>query len=315
MKFPERLLIVIFCICLCITCKQFELEDLDNTMNSYRVKMISQYNISGEEVSKDIFNYKDEKLVSWQSCYKNEDGELTQSKKVNAAYNGVNIITTLSYLNNNKWSPQQECNYTVSNNRICEKVVTRLASPECNECWKYKYKYCESKLVEWNKYIKTETDDWLQIRKNTFIYKDNKLIECKDSVYSNNLKMKLDYRKIFVYENGKVVEWFGGICNNDRVWAPTQKTEYSYEQDNIATKTYFVWDSINESWNYFGFVKYYYNENNYLIEETTSSGIRKLYEYEKGCGNTEQIYCEPENKQPAEPTIKGTQMINESIFL
>lgn len=301
-------------MCLFSACKQFEIQDLDTTKNSYRIKKIIQYNDLGEELNRDVFNYKNEQLVLWQWFYKNENGEMTQSRKVDVQYKGVNIVKTLSYLKNDKWIYHQEVNYTVCNNLIYEKMVSRLVFPECNECWKYSYKYKESKLVEWNKYIKTETNDWMHIRKNTFTYNNNKLIETKDSVNFNNTEMMLDYKKIYVYKNGQISEWMGGLCTNSCEWKPSQKVAYSYEQNNISTKTYSVWDSTNETWKYFGLENYYYDENNYLIEETTSSGMRILYEYEKGHGNTALIYCEPEDINPPDPMLKSTPIIREHFI-
>lgn len=312
MKYFKRVLIITFCFTCFNSCKEYNLDD-QIPDNSFRIKTIIEYVNLGEEIRRDIFNYENNKLVLQQSYILNENDETCLIQRVEVEYNQPFMIATLFKIKNNSWQAQQTCINTVSNNQILEKTISRLANPVCENCWKYNYKYNNSKLIEWNKFLKTETDEWNKIRKGTYTYKNDRLIEYVDSVNYDNTGMKPDYKKLYIYENDILLAWVGGICIENSDWKPTQKAEYLYGQNNVTNKIYSVWDEENEEWKYFGDLKFGYDNFNNLIEETTSLGNLIVYEYEKGLGNTGLIYCYPENKEQAEPTIKSWTGNSEQI--
>ena len=81
--------------------------------------------------------------------------------------------------------------------------------------------------------------------------------------------------------------------------------EYMYNGPLVTQQTYFIRNEIEKSWSVFGFVNFYYDENNNLIEEKTSSGITTNYEYEEGCGNAQLFLCEPSDVLLPAPYVKS----------
>lgn len=310
----KRLSVIILLIGYFNACKQYDI-DLDTIHNTHRIKMITEYDNSGDEVARDLFTYKDERLVLWQRLSKNENGEMKENWEINVKYNNGNIIASLFNNRNGELSPQQECNYTLFNDLVLEKIVSRLAPPQCNECWKYNYIYQGSRLIEWNKFIKTETNEWKKIRQDQYSYNNNKLIEYKDFVDFDDTGLRLDYKKTYSYKNNRISGWFGGICIAGSEWSPTQKVEYAYDQNNVSTKTYLIWDDTDKSWKYFGALNYYYDAYNNLIEEASSSGTTKIYQYENGRGNSSLFYCDPGDQPEAEPILKSSSIVHSQVPL
>lgn len=302
-------MVVLLIVFVDYSCKQNNPEpELIN--NTHRIKNIIGFDAFGTEISREAFIYENEKLVLWQ-CFRNiENLEMKQTQQITFTYNEETAVANFCLFINKAWNLQRRCIYQLRDMRILEKTVSRHADPPCFECWKYNYKYLNGNLIEWKKYIKTESDEWQLIRKNVSIYKNNLINECQNFVNFDYTKLKPDYKKIFLYENDLLSGWIGGTCKENEVWQASQKIEYLYEQNNISSKIYYVRDFSNELWTYFGTTYYYYNENNYLIEESTSSGSRKIYEYEKGHGNASLFYNDPETSDPGTPVFKSAAINN-----
>ena len=79
--------------------------------------------------------------------------------------------------------------------------------------------------------------------------------------------------------------------------------EYSYFGSELVRQTYFVRECCEDPWIEFGYTNYSYDEFNNLIEESNNSGVRIIYEYEKGLGNANLIYCEPDEAIEPVPVI------------
>ena len=75
------------------SCKEYD-YDLEVSKNLQRIKQISEYNNAGEETSRDVFSYENERVVLWQWYFINDFGEMKESWKIVVNYNGDKVITT-----------------------------------------------------------------------------------------------------------------------------------------------------------------------------------------------------------------------------
>jgi len=308
MKKLKHLLVLLCCTTIIFSCKKLD-DYSDLTGNSYRIKHVIEYNETGEENQRFLFSYKSEKLISWQQFTKNENGEMEECKKFNISYKGSIITVSERCKLNDKWNLHKEVDYKISNNLVHEEIISRHSTHPCIGCWKYSYNYSGSRLIEWVKYIKNENNTWEQCRKVEYNYVENKLTGYKHFVKSNGTDSKLDYLRKYFYLNEEVAGWQGGTYREGFDWKPSQQIEYTYEQNKISTKTYSVWDNSLNSWEFFGSINYFYDENNYLIEETTLSGIKTLYEYEPGNGNASLFYYDANDLAQNEPTCKSATVL------
>ena len=302
----RKIYLFLLLILLCITCKEFNVETNDFE-SSFRIKTIIQYDEFGEETGRDVFNYKADKLILWLWYYY-EESVCTTGRKVEVVYEGDNFKATMSMKKKEIWERQRECQFTVSGGRVHERLVSRLSSPQCEECWNYVYDYTDSGILKWKEFVKNNDYTWLEYRKVEYEYDNKNLVRYKDYVNYNQTGFKLDYIKEYFIENDKVAGWQGGTYIEDLDWSPTQKVDYAYEQNNIVLKSYSVWNQELKKWNAFGSVSYKYDVHDNLIEEISSSGIRTVYEYERGKGNASLIYCDPETEPDFEPHLKSSQV-------
>lgn len=182
------------------------------------------------------------------------------------------------------------------------------------ECWKYEYKYYDSKLTEWKSFVQTENEVLKRFRRGEYLYQNNKLVEYGDFVITENSVWKQDYKRTYNCNADKVIEWSGGTYNAGVEWFPTQKIEYSYDGDNyLSIKKYSVWDINSRLWRYFGSLNYFYDENNYLIEKASSYGERTIYTYEEGHGNASLLYYDANDLTELEPNFKSGTISNAHV--
>jgi len=303
MKFIQHFLIAVILISILFSCKDYDSDNLPD--NNFRIKKILELNEYGEESIVHSFTYENDKIILWRSHSRNEKDELREIIKVEVSYDG-NSMSALQFQKvNNEWEKHQGCIFTIQNDRICEKLVSRYSSPECRNCWKYQYKYIGARLEESKKYFCNGSDDWKLLNKQFYTYEDNSLSQYENFMVTEDGKPELDYLRLYSIENNKVSGWEGGVVVKDSDWQPAEKKEFVYEQGLMSSETYSVWDEQNKRWQFFGSVGYYYDINTNLVEEITSNGNSIRYEYENGRGNASLLYCDPiENSEPV-PTLKS----------
>ncbi|MEN8117886.1 MAG: RHS repeat domain-containing protein [Bacteroidota bacterium] len=306
MQISKYHLIIFVLILGLFSCKKYDDEPVMSG-DSFRIKQISEYNDFGEETGRDVFSYKGEKIVLWQWFYIDENGVADEKWKVEVTYRGDNLIAAKRNKNDNKWELEKECTYKIRDNIVYEEVLSRYGFPRCIECWKYNYYYSGTRLTHWNKFVKNENSDWEECWRGEYIYEDNKLVEYHDLVVCEDAEWKQDYKRKYHYTNNILTVWEGGIHSADGLWSVSQKAEYGYENGNMAVKNYLVWDDCNESWKIFGSLNYFYDENNNLVEKTTSSGERTEYTYEPGQGNASLLYYNPTDFAGPEPFCKSAE--------
>ncbi len=302
MKKLPWLFLILVCTGIYNSCKDFDIQP-ELIDNSVRIKTIREVDKLGIEKSREVFFYTKNRLTFYK-LYTLEKGELKEKQKVLISYDGDFAWTTISAKKNDQWTVLQECSYSLSNNLIIGKTVSRLKWPQCLNCWKYNYKYQGTKLQEWTKLIKDENEGWREYRKAEFIYDNNKLVEYKDYENYDNTELKLDYKKLYFNQNGKVAGWQGGTYIEGQEWEPVEKADYYYEGTNVIVKSFSVRIANTSNWKNLGTVNYNYNANGCLSEKITSSGSTTIYEYENGSGNTAQFYYNPEDHVVNEPGLK-----------
>ena len=74
--------------------------------------------------------------------------------------------------------------------------------------------------------------------------------------------------------------------------------------NKISELIYSVWDTSFDTWNYYGSLNYFYDENNCFNEVTASYGYKTIYIYEKGHGNASLLYYPVMDFAEAEPILK-----------
>ncbi len=285
MKSKIQLFILPLFLIVCFSCKEFE-TDFTRESN-YRLKKITETNVSDNAVKIHYFTYEKDKLSEWKTCFIDENEQLQESKKLNFSYTNT-IIEVIHYKKtNDEWEKHQLYKFTVQNHLIIEKLVSRYSFPECEQCWKYRYIYTGDKLTETIKYINSDASIWEVIEKNCYTYDGNDLAMYQYFNTSNDGQLLLDYSKIYTTENGICVSWEGGINHAGTDWVATQKIEFEYTQGLLSSEMYFIRNDVRNEWQNFGSVQYFYDENSYLIESLTSRGNGITYEYEKGKGNSE----------------------------
>lgn len=282
MKLYQILLLFI----LCFSCKEYETDFIPD--NEYRIVKITENNVENYEVNIHYFAYDNRgKLYEWKKYFINENNELQELRKLNFSYTGNVIETTIFNKKNNEWEKHQLFKFTVEGDHIVEKLITHYSPRECEQCWKYKYRYLNSNLIETTKFGKNNSGIWEILEKNTYSYKNNYLIKYQYFYATNDGNLILDYSRDYTIESGICTCWKGGTIIDNTDWAPTQKIEFEYAQGKLSSETYSIRSNTNSEWQIFGSINYFYDWNNYLIERLTSRGNSIRYEYEKGKGNLE----------------------------
>jgi len=299
-----RLLLSFVLVIGTVSCKEF-IDETDFIKNSHRVKQIIEYDNSGKEIGRDIFSYESERMVLWQYLYNNEGGEMIEYWRITVSYSGDNVNAIKYYSEIDGWEKYTKSSFKIINNLIHEELKSNYGGLECIECWKYNYTYSGSFLMKWTKSIKSGEDKWERCRKGEYIYENDLLTEYKVSVISESCEWMPDYKNIYFYEKDKISGWQGSNYNADGGVVLSQKIEFSYENNKMSTRTYSVWDASTDSWRFFGSLNYYYDENNYLLEDISSFGDRTLYEYEEGHGNASLFYYKAESFAKTEPMLKN----------
>ena len=297
------LLRVVLCTGLLYSCKKSEL-DLQVVPYEKRIKTITEYNWDNEAQSKIKFNYANKQVLSWQYYTKNEPEVWLEIKRIDIEYNNNTITTTLQRKQANSWITKQVCTFLVINNQVHEKTLSRTVFPVCENCWKYYYKYAGTQMLEWEKHIKTENNNWEVSQKMEYTYSNQKLISRNDYTNSDHSGLKLDYIRNYFYTNNQLSGWLSGIYIDDKHWKATHKVEYTYINDKIISCNFSAWNSNLEEWHLLSFVNYNYNDG-YLMEENTSEGNKTLYEYEPGSGNTSILFYDPDCFIQSQPMLKS----------
>ena len=287
---------------LLVNCKEF--DDFNGIeKNDYRVKSILSYNDQGEEIGRDIFNYENDRIVLWQWFSKNENGESEENWKIVINYIGNNIEAVKYYKVHDVWKRHNKSTFKIRDNHIYEELKSRYDITPCDDCWKYSYTYSDTLLIGWKSFIKTGDDSWENLRKGENIYKNGNLTEYKTFEMEENNVWEPIYKRTYSCKNGRVNGWQGSIYNADNKWIPEKKIEFLYANNKISSINCSMWDASEGSWFYFGSLTFQYDDNNCLIEETSSKGCRTVYEYEKGHGNAALFYYEVVDFVDAKPII------------
>ena len=265
------------------SCKEFDTEITFE--DAYRIsEIIEKDQLNGSE-RRYLFVYEKNNLTECNSCFKDESNEFQKSGRIVFSYEANKVNVLLLRKQTDSWNKHQLTEFVTNGQCILEKIVTRYSFPECQQCWKYKYKYQNEKLVESTKYLKGNTADWKVFEKLVYRFEENILLEYQYYKASAEGHLLLDYKRKYNNDNGICECWYGGIIRPDSVWHPTQFMEYAYYDGKISSQKYYQRGYDDFDWKFSADISYAYDINNNLIERSTSNGHMLLYKYEKGNGN------------------------------
>lgn len=275
MKILSGILFVLVLLTSFLACHDLEIETNDDT--TLRIYRISDFNSNNQEIERQLFHYNNNKLelVERYTGFIPEDSLM--SCRTIFSYE-KNLVTKSVFKNEAKnWKLHSVYQYTVTNDKIDYKSVSRFAFPSCDACWRYEYYYTGTKITKWIKFIKTTGENWTDFRSGKYEYNNGGLVEYTDYVNYYNTTLKPDYKIVYTVENGQVTKHTEGSYNSKNKWVASRKGEYFYEGNNITKKTCYTWAPTIQKWEQFGEINYFYTSDRSIIEESRSDGSKTKY--------------------------------------
>jgi hypothetical protein len=284
-------------------------EIKDNEI-SYRIVSSKCIEENSNDESKTMFYYTDDnKLESFVTYEKSEDGEFEFDTKHSISYDGEKATKVVANYEKETetWKTQETSNYKMKDGLILEEACSGMEG-QYEFDWKYTYSYNSNKqLIDYKEIDK----EGKEIGKSECIYKNNKLKTVINYMPENG-ELEIDTKREYTYHENGELKNFIEYNGNGKI---SSKCEFSYENSRMTKMETFNFNKQTEKYEEekSDYAYFEYDTNGNLVKITTSEDV-ETFTYEKGKGNAQTFYYFPEDGLDLNPQVKSAKIGNNNII-
>lgn len=299
----NNLLLTTLVVMIFFSCK----KDKENDPNIYkRTKQIAYLDSNADTVSKIDLTYDGEKLVQSTEYWRDNQYNWMEVYKLNISYSGDITTIIFSEKQDWNWEASTKTELLINGGLIKEERYFEPEGDSWIELDRWKYSYDGNNLIAWQDYVYQDLDGTMKLNgKGEYVYINNQLTEydAYQALDSNNWLQVEKETFTFIGENLTTCINYDPEPND--VWVEYFKFEAQYTENRIDSRNYYYWYEDIAQWVIYYSEDYSYDLLGYLTKELYKDGSWNTFEYEEGIGNATYFYYYFETSIYGHPIIRG----------
>jgi hypothetical protein len=201
--------------------------------------------------------------------------------------------------------------YLIVNDQTLEETVYTYNEDDWTIYYQYTYEYENDQLIAWQLNEMYE-DELVATQKSVITYEGDQLLSTLESISDSLGNWTESYKETIISTNSLIDTIYAYEKDENENWIYSFRVDYNYLSDIISSSVISTWNELTETWDISSEYNYSYDENEYLILESTTDeffgSIETSYEYEEGNGNAATFSNSSTQLPYSLPTLKNASI-------